>query len=59
MEDMRRDVQAAVETMGDAGVTSALRGHMEGRPVWSRDDDLEALTRRFNICGAGAVYCEH
>ena len=58
MEDMRRGAQAAIESMGDAGVKSALRGYMAGLPVWSRDECLEGLARRFSICRDWAVFFE-
>ncbi len=58
MEDMRRGGQAAIEAMGDAGVKSALRGYMAGLPEWSRDDYLDGLARRFNLCRDWAVFFE-
>ncbi len=56
MDDMRRGGQEAVESMGDAGVRSALRGYMAGLQALDRDQTLEALTRRFNICRDWAVF---
>ena len=58
MEDMRRGGQPAMEVMADAGTKAALRGYMEGLPVWDRDAYLDALTRRFNICRDWAVFLE-
>jgi amidase len=58
MEDMRRGAQPAIEAMGDSAVKSALRGYMAGLPVWSRDDYLEGLSRRLNICRAWALFLE-
>ena len=58
MDDMRRGGQPAVETMGDAGVRSALRGYMAGLQPLDRDQTLEALARRFSICRDWAVFLE-
>ena len=58
MDDMRRGAQPAVETVGDAGVKSALHGYMQGLAPLDRDQTLEALTRRFNICRDWAVFLE-
>lgn len=56
--DMRRGGQPAIEQMGDGAVRAALRGYMDGVPVWDRDACLEALTRRFNIARDWAVFLE-
>ena len=58
MDDMRRGGQPAVEAMGDAGVKSALRGYLHGLAPLDRDQTLEALTRRFNICRDWAVFLD-
>ena len=58
MDDMRRGGQPAVETMGDAGVRSALRGYLAGLQPLDRDQTLEALARRFSICRDWAVFLE-
>lgn len=58
MDDMRRGAQPAVDTVGDAGVQSALRGYMQGLAPLDRDQTLDALTRRFNICRDWAVFFE-
>ena len=58
MDDMRRGGLPAVETMGDAGVKSALRGYLHGLAPLDRDQTLEALTRRFNICRDWAVFLD-
>ncbi len=49
MDDLRRGAQAAIETLGDAGVKSALRAYMHGLPDLDRDATLDALTRRYSI----------
>lgn len=56
MDDMRRGGAPAVESTGDAGVRSALQGYMTGLSPLDRDQTLEALTRRFNICRDWAVF---
>lgn len=56
--DMRRGVQPAIEQMGDASVQAALRGYLEGVPIWDRDAYLDALTRRFSIARDWAVFLE-
>ena len=56
MDDMRRGAAPAVESTGDAGVRSALQGYMAGLSPLDRDQTLEALTRRFNICRDWAVF---
>ena len=56
MDDMRRGGAPAVQSMGDAGVRSALSGYMAGLSPLDRDQTLEALTRRFNICRDWAVF---
>ncbi len=58
MDDMRRGGQPAVETMGDEGTKSALRGYLEGLLALDRDQTLEAQIRRFNICRDWAVFFE-
>ena len=58
MDDMRRGGQPAVQAMGDAGVQSALRGYMQGLAPLDRDQTLDALTRRFNICRDWAVFLD-
>ena len=58
MDDMRRGGLPAVEAMGDAGVKSALRGYLQGLAPLDRDQTLEALTRRFNICRDWAVFLD-
>jgi amidase len=56
--DMRRGGQPAIEQMGDAAVQAALRGYLEGVPVWDRDAYLDALTRRFSIARDWAVFLD-
>ena len=56
MDDVRRGGQPAVDGMGDAGVRSALRGYLAGLPALDRDQTLDALTRRFDICRDWAVF---
>ena len=56
MDDMRRGGAPAVQSTGDAGVRSALSGYMAGLSPLDRDQTLEALTRRFNICRDWAVF---
>jgi len=58
MDDMRRGGQPAVETMGDPGVRSALRGYLSGLAPLSADALMEAQLRRFNICRDWAVMLE-
>ena len=58
MHDMRRAGQAAIESQGDAAVQSALRGYMAGLPVWGRDEYLEGLVQRFNLCRDWALFFE-
>ena len=58
MDDMRRGAQSAVETLGDAGVRSALRGYMAGLQPLDRDQTLDALARRFSICRDWALFLE-
>ena len=58
MDDMRRGGQPAIESLGDAAVRSALRGYMAGLPAFNRDQTLEALARRFNICRDWAVFLD-
>ena len=58
MDDMRRGAQPAVEAMGDEAVRSALRGYMAGLPALDRDQTLEALARRFDICRDWALFLE-
>ncbi|MGH6628034.1 MAG: amidase family protein [Burkholderiaceae bacterium] len=58
MDDMRRGGQPAVETMGDEGTKSALRGYLEGLLALDRDQTLEAQMRRFTICRDWAVFFE-
>ena len=50
MDDMRRGGAPAVQSMGDIGVRSAMNGYMTGLVPLDRDQTLDALTRRFNIC---------
>lgn len=56
--DMRRGVQPAIEKTGDAAVRAALRGYLEGVPLWDRDAYLDALTRRFDIARDWAVFLD-
>lgn len=56
MDDMRRAGQAAVETLGDAGVRAALAGYMHGLAPLSADGVLQALARRFDICRDWSVF---
>ncbi|MBK9136045.1 MAG: amidase [Betaproteobacteria bacterium] len=58
MDDMRRGGQPAVESLGDAGVRSALRGYLSGLVSLSADALMEAQLRRFNICRDWAVMLE-
>ncbi len=59
MEDMRNGAVGVIESMGDAGVVSALHGYMEGLAPASSGDILSALTRRFGICRDWAVFLDH
>jgi amidase len=58
MDDLRRGGLPAVESMGDAGVRSALRGYFSGLVPLSADALMEALARRFSICRDWAVLLE-
>ncbi len=58
MDDLRRSGQAAIERMADAGTQSALRGYMSGLAALDRDQTLEALMRRFDICREWAVFLD-
>ncbi len=58
MSDMRRGGQAAVEKLGDAGVRSALRGYLDGLPVWSADEVLAGQARRLDILRAWTMFFE-
>lgn len=58
MNDMRRAGEAFMLQHGDAALRTALGHYMAGTPSWSRDDYLEALTRRFNIARDWAVFLE-
>ena len=58
MDDMRRGGAPAVTSMGDTGVRSAMAGYMSGLTPLDRDQTLEAMTRRFNICRDWAVFFE-
>lgn len=56
MDDMRRSAQAAVATLGDAGVRAALEGYMHGLVPLGADGLLEALAQRFDVCRAWNVF---
>jgi amidase len=58
MEDMRRAGVQAIQTLGDAGVRSALRGYMHGLAPWSGDQVLEGLARRLALRRAWSVFFE-
>ena len=58
MDDLRRTGQQAVDSMGDDGVRSALRGYMTGLAALDRDQTLDALERRFHICREWAVFLD-
>ncbi len=58
MDDMRRGGLPAVESMGDAGVRSALRGYLSGLAPLDADALMEAQMRRFTICRDWAVMLE-
>ena len=58
MDDLRRGGQAAVDTLGDAGVRAALAGYLHGLPALDRDGTLDALARRFSIARDWAVFLE-
>ena len=56
--DMRRGGQPAIEQLGDASVQAAMRYYLNGVPEWSRDEYLDALTRRFTIARDWAVFLD-
>ena len=49
MADLRGKSQAQVETLGDAGVRSALQGYLDGLPHWGASEVLEGYARRMEI----------
>ncbi len=58
MDDMRRGGLPAVESMGDAGVRSALRGYLNGLGALDANGLMEAPQRRYSICRDWAVMLE-
>lgn len=58
MNDMRRAGEGFMRTNGDDALRTVLDHYMAITPEWSRDQYLEALTRRFNIARDWAVFFE-
>lgn len=58
MNDMRRAGVAFMREKGDDALRTALDHYLAITPEWSRDQYLEALTRRFNIARDWAVFFE-
>ena len=56
MDDMRRSGQAAIESLGDEAVKTALRFYMTGLKPLDRDGYLNALTRRLSIARAWSLF---
>lgn len=59
MNDMRRAGAPFMQERGDTPLRTALSHYMAVTPEWSRDQYLEALTRRFNIARDWAVFFEN
>jgi len=58
MNDMRRAGAPFMQDKGDDALRTALSHYLVLTPEWSRDQYLEALTRRFNIARDWAVFLE-
>lgn len=58
MNDMRRAGVAFMREKGDDALRTVLDHYLAITPEWSRDQYLEALTRRFNIARDWAVFFE-
>lgn len=58
MNDMRRAGVAFMREKGDDALRTVLDHYLAITPEWSRDQYLEALTRRFNIARDWAVFLE-
>lgn len=58
MNDMRRAGAGFMQQYGDDALRTALQHYLDINPVWDRDQNLEALTRRFNIARDWAVFFE-
>jgi len=58
MNDMRRAGVAFMREKGDDALRTVLDHYLSITPEWSRDQYLEALTRRFNIARDWAVFFE-
>lgn len=58
MNDMRRAGAGFMQQLGDDALRRALQHYLDINPIWDRDQNLEALTRRFNIARDWAVFFE-
>lgn len=58
MNDMRRAGAGFMQQHGDDALRTALQHYLDINPVWDRDQNLEALTRRFNIARDWALFFE-
>ena len=58
MDDMRRAAKAAIESMGDDGVKSALRGYLSGLDPLDANGVLEAQLRRLSIARDWSVFLD-
>lgn len=58
MNDMRRAGVSFMREKGDGALRTALDHYLSITPEWSRDQALEALTRRFNIARDWALFFE-
>lgn len=58
MNDMRRAGAGFMQQLGDDALRRALQHYLDINPIWDRDQNLEAFTRRFNIARDWAVFFE-
>ena len=58
MNDMRRAGAAFMHELGDDALRTALSHYLAVTPDWSRDEVLDAQTRRFSIARDWAVFFE-
>jgi amidase len=58
MNDMRRAGAPFMQDKGDDALRTALSHYLSITPDWSRDQYLDALTRRFNIARDWAVFLQ-
>jgi amidase len=58
VDDLRRGGKAAVESMGDEGTKSAVRGYLSGLDALDANGVLEAQMRRYGIARDWAVFLD-